>query len=164
MANRPTSTKLLPTAAGSPPQQDVFTGRSSSFSAMESTIWNLSKADDNLCGCGKVTRGLGQIVGCGKSIDCGRDDYYKCYLIQPVTTDINGNSTVGSAVFACIRSRFVLVRREPPLYEITPWKDGQYTNDPSKDSRPWPRYEERRLEDGAKPVWRNPGGLGSTQA
>ena len=174
MANRPTPTKLLPTAAGSP-IQDVFTGGSSSFSAKVSTIWSLAKAnDDNLCGCSKRgPGGLGQIRGCGKEA-CGLDEYYECYSILAVTTDINNKEVkVCPAWFGCIRSQFVNVGSlQLPIYDIRAWENGQYTRDPRGGGSYGPYAH--RLQDGAKPVWwsgggdpcdpKAPRGLGSTQA
>ena len=151
--SRPTTQAAFVDQTGSP-QQDVFEAGSSSFYAQKATIWNLASADNNRCTCGTVT-------GCERG-KCGLNDNYKCYAILPIEYDINGNFKVLKSFFACIQDRYVYVGTSPtdsrPLYQWQPWPDGQYTDDPRGNS------SARRREDGARPIFRNPDGLGTTQA
>jgi hypothetical protein len=152
--SRPTTVAAFLSTVGSPDQQDVFTGRSSAFYAQKATIWNLASADNNRCTCGTV-------AGCERG-KCGLNDNYKCYAILPIVYDINGNFKVLKSFFACIQDRYVYVGTSPtdshPLYQYQPWPDGQYTDDPTGNS------SSRRREDGAKPIFRNPDGLGTVQS
>lgn len=155
----PKTIAALLSTVGSSPQQDVFEAGSSPVYAQSYTIWNLASADNNSCTCNNG-------AGCERATreqpnKCGSGDYYKCYSLLPISYESGGKFTIYQSFFACIQDRLVYVGTSPtdfrPLLQRQPWPDGEYTDDPRGNS------SSRRREDGAKPVFKNPNGLGSAQ-